>query len=223
MSRLRLIALLSLSIVFLAGAAFGLTLNFSNLENASLTFYGSNDSFIFQPEGTNDFKITSVDGGMGETVGLGGSISGTFHIGTITQIGYVETAPVTGAGELKIIDKLGAALTADLEWINIMTVFGIGGINSEGLANLSNFEYSGANPDLLAFNGTGVIISSFQFASTNGSTKGLTYLTTDARENSTSYSGSITPSAPVPEPATLFLMGTGLIGFGAFIRKKFKK
>ncbi|MGQ9647462.1 MAG: PEP-CTERM sorting domain-containing protein [Thermodesulfobacteriota bacterium] len=30
-------------------------------------------------------------------------------------------------------------------------------------------------------------------------------------------------AAPVPEPATMFLLGSGLIGVGVFVRKKFKK
>lgn len=218
MRTLRLISLLSLCVLFYAGTAFGLTLNFSSLQNASLTFYGYNDSFIFQPEGTNDFTITSVNNGTGNTVGLGGSISGTFTIGSITQNGFAETAPVTGVGLVTITDNSNQPLTAQLEWIDIITVYGIGGVNFQGIANLTNFVYSGSNPDLKAFYDKGVITSSFQFSAT----KGLTALTTE-RENSTSFSGSMTPFTSVPEPTTLFLMGSGLIGFGVYVRKKFKK
>ena len=35
--------------------------------------------------------------------------------------------------------------------------------------------------------------------------------------------GATSTTRPVPEPATMFLLGTGLIGLAGFSKKKFKK
>jgi hypothetical protein len=220
MRRLNLIGFLLLCALCYAGTAFGLTLNFSNLQNTTITFYGTNDTFAFMPDpGGNNFQITSaVNGTDPNTVGLLGSISGIFTIGSISQIGSMQSAPVTESGMLTVLDESSNPFAATLQWIDITTVGISGTVNITGTANLSNFSYAGNNTDFLQFLNGGAVSTTFQFLPA----KSLTNLTADGTVNSTSYSGTMTP-APVPEPATLLLMGTGLIGFGVFVRKKFKK
>ena len=73
-------------------------LNFANLPGTTITFSGG--AFSFSSANGYQFDITSVSGGVGDSVGLDGYIStgplmvsgGPFTIGPITTMGQEQTA-----------------------------------------------------------------------------------------------------------------------------------
>ena len=202
------IALL-LSLSFQARA---ITLNFQGLDGTVINF-ATNSTFGFTST-TNgyQFSISSVIGGLGDSVNLDGYVApgGPFTIGSITTIGGLETAPVTGTGTLHITDNAATDLTGTINWVSIATISVAGVLNLSGQVNLTGITYPGANSDLnaLAAAASGSDVVTFQFVPPQT----LTQLTTTGGR--TSYSGSITS---VPEPGTwvLVAMGTGL---GVFLR-----
>jgi len=201
------IALL-LSLSFQAKA---ITLNYQGLDGTVISF-ATNSTFSFTSTNGYQFSISSVAGGIGDSVGLDGFLApgGPFTIGAVTTNGGLQSAPVTGTSTLHITDNATLDLTGTINWINIGTVNVLGIINLNGQVNLTGITYTGTNSDLqaLAAAGSASDVVTFQFVPA----KDLTTLKTQGGQ--TSYSGSITT---VPEPGAwvLVAMGTGL---GVFLR-----
>jgi hypothetical protein len=205
---------------FTAPTVRAINIDFAAVSGAKVQFNGTGDTFTFLPTIEDQFVITGSDG-AGDSVGLRGWMTGNFSIGAITTSGLLQTASVTGSGQLTIYHGLNT-LTATLTWDSIST-FGAGGIiNVNGDLNLSSIVYTGNRSDLLALAapGQGSEVISFQFVPG----KSLTQLTADGAVSITSFSGSVGAdgSAPTLLPdggSSISLLGLSLTGLW-FIRRK---
>lgn len=211
--RIGLALLVSCALIGVQQTKAQLTLNFANLDYTAVNFAGG--AFSFSSTNGYQFSITTVNNGVGDSVGLDGYVTpgGPFTISNITVNGSIQSAPVTGVGTLHITDATGTNdLTGTIQWLDITTL-GVGGIlDLQGTVNLTGLAYSGTNNDLstLAAAGAASDVVTFQFV------PGKTLMQLKNTGGSTSYSGSIV----VPEPSAIALVGMGLIGLLAVARRR---
>jgi hypothetical protein len=186
---------------------------------AYIEFAGAPTNTVTFPDAPStgyDFVITQSD--TAALIGIRGNISGTFTVGSITTVGLLQTASVTGTGTFSLTDPDGNVLSAALVWSDIYTYGSDGALNSDDAANLTSWTYSGSYPSFLDIL-TGQDPSSnvtFQF----NPAKKLSQLMAAGADTLTTYSGSFSMTPTVPEPATLSLLALG--GFLLLRGKKAK-
>jgi hypothetical protein len=203
------------AMVLVGGAAMASPVNFNFVGDAigsQIKFDGTARSVRFAPglDG-RDFIISQAD--RISLLGLRGNIDGIFTIGAITAMGPMQSAPVSGVGELRIFDGV-KTLRGDVTWNTIFSFGTTLGLNVDADINVTNLRYDGMNPGLIAMRDLNEhrMTVSTQFIPA----RSLSQLMTPGAMNHNTYSGTYNA---VPEPATMAALGLGL---AAAVRRKRK-
>lgn len=209
----------TLRIVFLLLLTIACFVPISNAATDQISLGGtSSGSVVFNGTGGGNFNI--VTSGL-SSLALGqGIFGGAFGAYSITQTGAItgtflglvggaDTWTITQANPLKFV--FGSFLTGNLQLVSLIQSSSSGVFNEALVANLTNLGGSLASD----FTSAGGIASiTIQFTSpTNLAGIGVG---TDAAAIAT---GNIQPT---PEPGTMVLLGSGILGLGGYLRRKAK-
>ncbi len=183
------------------------TVNRTSSTTAAITFTGLTGTNPSPPPTTVDYLL-----GGNSAVNLNVNAT-TFTVGSIGSTNLSGFTP----GPFTVGNPPGTQNVSDFGLFNMTMDDFDGNTHSVLTISFTLTDTSGtwaSASDVLIDNNKGFLAAAHIFVSTG-----------DASDDNltTGFAGNGTPGTPVPEPATMFLLGSGLIGLAGLARRKLKK